>query len=146
MSRNRTLSQQSDALAKRLSAVPKEILDAVRPSLIKSGEEVAGNMRALAEGSRDTGALIDSIEVTGPGETTPAYAVGGGKRTAHANQVLVTVGNEDVRHGHLVEFGTVKTEAQPFMLPGFRLAKPRIERRIARAIANALKQKPVTND
>jgi hypothetical protein len=146
MSRNKRLSQQSDELAKRLSAIPQEILDAIRPSLIRSGEEVAGNMRALAEGSRDTGALIESIEVTGPGETTPAYAAGGGKRTAHANQVLVTVGNEDVRHGHLIEFGTVKIEAQPFMLPGFRLAKPRIERRITRAITNALKQKPAAND
>lgn len=145
MSRSRTLSQQSDELAKRLSAIPQELLDALRPALIKSGEEVAANMRALAEGSRDTGALIDSIAVTGPGETTPAYAAGGGKRTAHANQVLVTVGNEDMRHGHLIEFGTVKTEAQPFMLPGFRLAKPRVERRIKRAITNALKQKPAND-
>ncbi|MBM3089255.1 HK97 gp10 family phage protein [Ensifer sp. T173] len=145
MSRNKTLSQQSAALSHRLSAIPKEVLDALRPALIRSGEEVATNMRALAEASRDTGALVDSITVTGPGETTPAYAAGGGKRTANANQVLVTVGNEEVRHGHLVEFGTVKTEAQPFMLPGFRLGKPRIERRISRAITNALKQKP-TND
>lgn len=146
MSRNRTLLQQSDDLAKRLSAIPQEILDALRPALIRSGEEVAANMRALAEASRDTGDLIDSIVVTGPGETTPAYAAGGGKRTAHANQVLVTIGNEDMRHGHLVEFGTEKTEAQPFMLPGFRLAKPRVERRINRAITNALKQKPASND
>jgi HK97 gp10 family phage protein len=146
MSRNKRLSQQSDELAKRLSAIPQEILDALRPALIRSGEDVAANMRALAEASRDTGALIDSIEVTGPGETTPAYAAGGGKRTAHANQVLVTVGNEDVRHGHLVEFGTVKTEAQPFVLPSWRLAKPRTERRLTRAITNALKRKPIAND
>lgn len=142
MSRNKTLTEQSAALEKRLAAIPQEILEALRPALIKSGEEVAGNMRALAEASRDTGALIDSITVTGPGETTPAYAEGGGKRTAGPNQVLVTVGNEDVRHGHLIEFGTIKTEAQPFMLPGFRLAKARVERRIKRAITNALKRKP----
>lgn len=145
MSRNKSLSQQSAALAMRLSAIPQEILDALRPALVKSGEEVAANMRVLAEASRDTGALIDSITVTGPGETTPAYAAGGGKRTANANQVLVTVGNEEVRHGHLVEFGTIKTEAQPFVLPGFRLAKPRMDRRHARAISNAI-QKQQQND
>lgn len=145
MSRNKSLSEQSAALATRLSAIPQEILDALRPALVKSGEEVAANMRALAEASRDTGALIDSITVTGPGETTRAYAAGGGKRTANANQVLVTVGNEEVRHGHLVEFGTIKTEAQPFMLPGFRLAKPRAEKRIKRAITNAIK-KQTQND
>jgi HK97 gp10 family phage protein len=105
-----------------------------------SGNEVADNMRALAVASRDTGALIDSIEVTGPGETTPPYAAGGGMRTAKANQVLVTVGNEDVRYGHLVEFGTAKSDAQPFMLPGFRLARPRVLSRLTRTIGVAIRK------
>ncbi|WP_165914986.1 HK97-gp10 family putative phage morphogenesis protein [Rhizobium sp. PP-F2F-G48] len=133
-------------MSARLSAIPQDVLDALRPALMKSGEEVAANMRALAEGSRDSGALIDSIEVTGPGQTTPAYAEGGGKRTAGPNQVLVTVGNETMRHGHLIEFGTVNHEAQPFMLPAFRIAKPKAERRIQRAITTALKNRKLSND
>jgi len=137
---NKSLSEQSEALAKRLNAIPQEILDALRPALLKSGEDVAANMRAAAEGSRDTGALIDSITVTGPGETTPAYAEGGGKLTAGPNQVLVTVGSETQRHGHFIEFGTVKMEAKPFMLPGFRSALPRITRRIKRVISTAVKK------
>ncbi|MDW4548836.1 HK97 gp10 family phage protein [Defluviimonas sp. D31] len=135
-----SLSNQSLALQKRLREIPAEILDDLRPVLIKSGEEIADGMRALAEGSRDTGALIDSIAVTGPGETTPAYAAGGGKRTAGANQVLITVGNPDVRYGHMVEFGTVSTEAKPFMRPAFRLARARVTRRITRAIGQAVRR------
>ncbi|UVC10184.1 HK97 gp10 family phage protein [Rhizobium sp. TH2] len=140
MSPNEPLSAQSRRLEMRLNAVPAEILAALRPALIRSGDDVARNMAALAEASRDTGALIDSIAVTGPGETTPAYASNGGKRTAAPNQVLVTVGNDGVRYGHLVEFGSAKAEAQPFMLPGWRLARPKIMPRLARAITAAIKK------
>lgn len=135
-----SLRDQSLALERRLKAIPSEILEELRPVLVQSGEEIAAGMRSLAEGSRDTGALIDSITVTGPGETTPAYASNGGKRTANENQVLITVGNPDVRYGHMVEFGTVNTEAQPFMLPAFRLAKTRVMRRITRAISKAIRK------
>ena len=130
----------SKRLAERLQALPEGILAHIRPALVQSADDVAENMRALAEASRDTGRLIGSIETTGPGETTPAYAAGGGKRQAAENEALVTAGNEDARHGHLVEFGTVKMTAQPFMLPGFRLAKTRVERRIKRAISTAIKK------
>ena len=140
MSQNKSLAEQSAALAKRLDAIPQEILEALRPALMKSGDEVAAAAKAFAEASRDTGALIDSIEVTGPGQTTPAYAEGGGKRTAGPNQVLVTVGNEKQRHGHLVEFGTVKQEPQPFLLPAVRTTKPRFDRRMNRAVAAAVKK------
>jgi len=139
MSGPKSLTGQSRDLEKRLSAIPAAILEALRPALMRSGAEVAGTMRALAEASRDTGALIDSIAVTGPGETTPPYAAGGGKRTANANQVLVTVGNEGMRHGHFVEFGTSKVEAQPFMRPAIRINKPRFDRRNARTITTAIK-------
>lgn len=133
-----SLSDDSKRLAARLNALPEGILAALRPALVKSAEDAAANMRALVP--VDQGDLKASIAVTGPGETTPAYASDGGKRTANPNQALVTVGNEKARHGHFQEFGTVKQEAQPFMLPGFRLAKPRIERRIKRAISAAIKK------
>ncbi|EEE36107.1 phage protein, HK97 gp10 family [Rhodobacteraceae bacterium KLH11] len=138
MSRNKSLTEQSNILSARFGAMAGEIEKALRPALVKGAEEYAATMRALAP--RDEGDLIESIEVTEPGQTTPAYAEGGGKRTAGPNQALVTVGNEDVRHGHLQEFGTVKQEAQPFMRPGARLAKPRAQRRISRAIGQAIKK------
>lgn len=133
-----SITKDSKKLEARLKAIPKEVLEGVRPALIKSAEEVAGNMRTLAPVNE--GDLKESITVTAPGDMTPAYAEGGGKRTAGPQQALVTAGNENVRHGHLLEFGTVKMEAQPFMLPGWRLAKARVTRRISRAIGQAIKK------
>jgi HK97 gp10 family phage protein len=128
----------SKALELRLAAIPDEVLEHLQPALIKGANEIAANMRTLVP--VDEGDLKASIAVTGPGETTPAYAVGGGSVTAAPNQAIVTVGNPDVRTGHMVEFGTVNMDAQPFMLPGFRIAKPRVMRRIARAVGQAIKK------
>lgn len=147
----------SDKIARRLAAIPQEVLDGLRPALVRSGNEVADKARRLDETSRDSGDLIESITVTEPGQQTPAYAQGGGKRTAGPNQVLVTVGDENTRHGHLVEFGAgeegrvIKTgpmagvdvgvmPAKPFLLPAWRLSKKRIEGRIQRAIRAAIKK------
>ncbi|KAA8606023.1 hypothetical protein AL036_16370 [Salipiger aestuarii] len=138
MPTHKSLSEQSRILGERLKAIPKVVVLAVRPALVKGAEEVAATMRTLAP--EDSGDLKASITVTPPGGTTPPYAEGGGKRTAAENQALVTAGNERVRHGHFQEFGTVKQEAQPFMLPGYRIAKPRAQRRIQRAIGQAVRQ------
>jgi len=133
-----SLSKQSKALEARLKAIPKAIVEGVVPALIKGAEETAAIMRALVP--VDDGDLKASITVTAPGQTTPAYAEGGGKRTAGSNQALVTAGNKDVRHGHLQEFGTVAQEAQPFMRPAARIAKPKAQRRIARAIGQSIRK------
>ena len=137
MSQNKSLSEQSRILGERLKAIPDAVVRGVQPALIMGAEEVAGAMRALVP--VDEGDLKASITVTAPGQTTPAYAEGGGKRTAGENQALVTAGNENVRHGHLQEFGTVKQEAQPFLRPGARLAMPKAKRRISRAIGQAIR-------
>ena len=128
----------SKALETRLKAIPDEVLKHLQPVLVKSAEEIADYMRSLV--SIDEGDLQASIEVTGPNQTTPAYAVGGGEATAAPNQALVTVGNPDVRTGHIVEFGSTKMDAQPFMRPAFRIAKPRVMRRLARAVGQAIKK------
>lgn len=143
--------QSSDALAKRLAAIPEEIKQKLVPALVKSAEEVAGRAETLAEASRRSGGLIESIAVTKPGETTPPYGQGGASAQAGELQALVTVGDTDNRHGHLVEFGTQerhhkdgsstgKMPAQPFLLPAWRLSKARIQRRINRAINAGIKE------
>lgn len=124
---------------KRMAAIPGEVKAAVRPALLKSGEELKATMQHLAEHSRDTGALLDSVAVTGPGETTPPYSQPGGSKVVPENAVAVTVGNSDVRYAHLVEYGTTKTQAQPFFWPAFRLHRTKITRRIKRAISKAVK-------
>jgi HK97 gp10 family phage protein len=138
MSEPKSLTDQSRELEKRLNAIPAAILEALRPALMRSGEEVARNMRALVP--EDTGNLKESITVTGPGETTPPYAAQGGTRTAGPNQVLVTVGDAQVRYAHMLEFGTVKMEAQPFLRPSWRLARTHVDRRMKAAITSAIKK------
>jgi HK97 gp10 family phage protein len=120
----------------RIARAPRE---AVLPALLKSGNELARYQKLLAETSRDTGALIDSIEVTAPGQHTPPFSQPGGSRVAGETEVLVTVGNEDVRYPHLVEYGTANAEAQPFFWPALRLLRKRLQNRINRAAKKAVK-------
>lgn len=124
-------------LEQRLLAIPREVLAELRPTLVKGAQDIADAMELLAP--EDTGDLVNTITVTGPGGTTPAYATGGGSVTLAENQAAVTVGSPDMRHGHLQEFGTVSHEAQPFMRPAFRLKKAKVMARISRAVAKAVK-------
>tara|TARA_R110002049_G_scaffold10127_1_gene50170 strand:- start:134270 stop:134689 length:420 start_codon:yes stop_codon:yes gene_type:complete len=127
----------SAALEKRLLAIPREVLAELRPALVKGAHDIADAMEQLAP--EDTGDLVNTIAVTGPGGTTPAYASGGGSVTLPETVAAVTVGSPDMRHGHLQEFGTVNHEAQPFMRPAFRLKKAKVMARISRAVAKAVK-------
>lgn len=132
------LMRQSAKLSARLNAIPQEVVTHLRPALIAAANNTAGVMRALVP--VDEGDLKASIEVTPPGATTPAYAAGGGRRMAGENQALVTVGNENVRTGHLQEFGTVHHEAQPFLRPAERLTRDQNRRRIGRAVGQAIRK------
>jgi HK97 gp10 family phage protein len=132
------VSPQVARLQRRLEAIPKSVREAVQPSLVQSGEELARMMRQLAP--EDEGDLKDSIAVTAPGEQTPAYSQPGGSRLAGELEVLVTVGNEDVRYPHLQEYGTAHHEAQPFFWPAFRLLRKRLQNRTKRAVAKAVRE------
>ncbi|MFG6081405.1 HK97-gp10 family putative phage morphogenesis protein [Paracoccus litorisediminis] len=141
----------AEALTRKLEAIKAKVPDAIRPVLVKAGEEIAADMRVLAEASRRTGDLIESIHVTGPGETTPAHSTDGGQRTAGEFEVLVTAGDSDARHAHLVEGGTVerqhkdgtstgKMPANPFFNPAWRLNRTRLQNRINRALRKAFRE------
>lgn len=127
-----------ERLRRRLEAIPAVVRKAVEPALMKSADEMADAMRRFAP--RDTGALIDSITVSGPGQTTPAYSQPGGSQTVPENAVAITAGNSEVRYAHLVEYGTAKAHAQPFFWPAYRLLKNRAKRRIRRAVGKAVKE------
>lgn len=126
-----------ETLLKRLDAIPKEVRKAVEPALIKSGAELQQMMQHLAP--VDSGALRESIAVTPPGQSTPAYSQPGGSRVARENEVLITAGNSDVRYPHLVEYGTTAAPAQPFFFVSYRLLRAKIQRRLKRAISTAVK-------
>lgn len=132
------MSAQTNRLKKRLAAIPRAVKEAVVPALLKSGEELADRMKALAP--EDTGALKESIAITPPGGTTPPYSQPGGSRTAGETQVLVTAGNDEVRYPHLVEYGTAEAEAQPYFWPAYRLTKKRAVNRIKRAARKAVRE------
>lgn len=126
-----------DRMNRRFAAVLTNVREVVQPALVKGAEEIAATQRQLAP--EDTGALKDSITVTPPGGTTPAYSQPGGSRTAKDGEALVTAGNVAVRYPHLVEYGTSDAPAQPFFWPGFRLMRQRSLNRVSRAIGKAVR-------
>ena len=123
---------------KRMAAIPVAARAAVQPALVKGAEEIAAIQRGLAP--RDEGDLINSIEVTGPGQNTPPYSQPGGSMVVPENMAAITVGNTDVRYPHLQEFGTTNHPAQPFFWPGFRLGRKRALNRIKRAVGKAIRE------
>lgn len=125
---------------RRMNAIPKAVREAVVPAVVKGADELADGMRSLAETSRDTGALIDSITVTRPGQQTPPYSQPGGSYQVKETEAVVTVGNSDVRYPHLVEYGTKKAPALPFFWPSVRTRGKRARDRIKRAVRKAIKQ------
>lgn len=130
-------SPQLKRVLAKIEAIPEAMRQDMQPVVVKSAEQVAGLMRDLAEASRDTGDLIDSIEVTKPGGTTPAYSQPGGSRTAHELEAIVTVGDHAVRYPHLVEYGTAQAPAQPFFWPAVRTLRNLINNRLKRAGSKA---------
>ena len=122
---------------RRLKAIPQAARNSLAVPLAEAAKIVADTQASLAP--HDTGALIASIAVTPPGGTTPPYSQPGGSKIVGSLSAAVTVGNTDVRYGHLVEYGTKQVEAQPFFWPGFRLSRKRAAGKIKRAISKAIK-------
>lgn len=133
------IDAQLRRLQARFDAVPVRAREAAQKSLQKSGNELAARMRQFAESSRDTGALIESIEVTPGNMSTPPFSQPGGSTVVPANAVMVTAGDEDVRYAHLVEHGTSEAGAKPFFWPAFRFLRNRIKNRTRRDIRAAIR-------
>lgn len=133
-------------LQKRLAAIPKDVVEAIQPAVLKQANVMAATMRRLVP--VDQGDLKDSIHVTPGGGTTPPYSQPGGSMTVGSNSAAVTVGNVDVRYGHLVEYGHsgggfsgVPAPAHPFFWPSVRLHNKRSMRAIKGAISRAIKKR-----
>lgn len=140
----------------RMRAIPQAAREAVKPVLLREAEKIAVTMRALAPDDPATSApdLKSSIAVTGPSQSTPAHSQPGGAMVVPENAAVVTAGNTDVRHAHLVEFGTRArmlssarqagfhpgTPAQPFFWPGFRVHRKKSVAAIKRAIGKAIRE------
>ncbi|HVA17800.1 MAG TPA: HK97-gp10 family putative phage morphogenesis protein [Candidatus Dormibacteraeota bacterium] len=132
-------SKQLRRLQKRFEAIPKAVREAAKPALVQAGQELVSAMRTLAEPSRDTGALIDSITLTTGGNRTPPYSEPGGSRVVPEYGVVVTAGNSQVRYAHLVEYGTRRSKAEPFFWPAYRLLKKKLKSEIRRGMSKAVR-------
>jgi HK97 gp10 family phage protein len=121
----------------RMNAIPKAVRQAVVPAVVKGADELADAMKTLAP--VDTGALRNSIVVTGPNQQTPPYSQPGGSYTTKETEAVVTVGNSDVRYPHLVEYGTQNAQAQPYFWPAVRTRGKRARDRIKRTMRKAIK-------
>lgn len=129
-------------LRNRLLAIPQAVRQATQPALIKQADTIAATMRQLAPDDPATGApdLRTSIEVTPGGQQTPFYSQPGGNMVVPENAVAITVGGEDVRYPHLVEYGTTKMAAQPYFWPAFRFHRKKAQAAIKRAVGVAVRK------
>jgi len=127
-----------DRLNAKFRALPDGAQREMLRAAVRGADELRRAQQSLAPVS--TGALRDSIEVTLPGDWTPAYSAPGGDFRVPEYAVMVTVGNADVRYAHLVEYGTSDTTAQPFFWPAYRLHRKRIKSRVSRAGARAARR------
>lgn len=122
---------------RRLNAIPENIKAEIRGDLVRAAEEVADAVRTFAP--KDSGELANSVAVTGPGGTTPAHSQPGGSMVVPDNSAAITVGNNDVRYAHLVEFGTIKAAAQPFFFPAWNMSRKQAVKTIGAAVRRAVR-------
>lgn len=135
-------------LQRRLAAIPRDVQAAVQPAVLKQANEMAATMRRLVP--VDSGNLQKSIHVTPGGSATPAYSQPGGSMVVSSNAAAVTVGDTDVRYGHLVEYGHGNgfngstVPAHPFFWPAVRLHNKKAKRAIKSAISRAIRKRGTT--
>lgn len=140
-------------IQQRLNSIPKRVKEAAAKASKQAAENVAEDMRQFARGSKKTGKLIDSIQITGPNSATPPYSQPGGGAVVPDGTHRITAGNKDVRYAHLVEYGHgngfVKgaeqgtrgqaVPAQPFFWPAVRANKKTVLNTINKAVRKTLK-------
>ena len=128
-------------LKRRFAQMRGNVIEATQPALVKQANIMAGTMRQLAPDDPATGEpdLVTSIEVTAGGKQTPYYSQPGGAMVVPENAVAITVGGEEVRYPHLLEYGTTKMQAQPFFWPSVRLHDKKSRQAIKRAIGKAVR-------
>lgn len=125
-------------LERRLAAIPKAVKEAVQPALRKQADGMVDTMRRLVP--KDARELEYSIKYTMGGQSTPAYSQPGGSMIVPENAVAITVGNTNVRYGHLVEYGTTKAVAQPYFWPAVRFHNKKAKQAIKRAVATSVRK------
>lgn len=130
-----------DDLFARLKAIPKKLQNkALKDGVGKAGKEIL--WKAKGKAPRKSGLLRKSlgrkvkvyrnsgaaVAIVGPRKGFKGLAERGGRE----------VMSDPVRYAHLVELGTVRTDAQAFLVPAFRESKDRAQELIAEAVRKQL--------
>ena len=122
------VERQIAAFRRRMDRMKPGLEDVILSVHQQNATELADAVRQLAAEHSITGELVGSIKASGPGETTPAYSMGGA-RALNPLEYAVTEGNDVVRHAAHVEFGTAHADAQPHFFPAVRLLWKKHKRR-----------------
>lgn len=130
-------SKQLQAFDKVMRELPEAVAKGIEPKLVTEANKIAGRIQRAAP--EDSGDLKDSVAVTTPGQSTPAYSQPGGSRIAANNEAIITVGNTVVRYPHLVEYGHSTASPQPYFWPTVRAYGPRGQRAIKLALGKLVK-------
>jgi HK97 gp10 family phage protein len=117
--------QGLDRLRAKLRAMPEKARTRMREALVKSAGELVSAQKSLAERSRHTGTVIDSIHA---------------RDGAHDLSQEVVAGEGKAFYARFLEFGTVKAPAQPFFFPAYRLLRKKFKTRIRSATSKAVKE------
>ena len=122
-------------LKRKLVALKVKTEAEIQPVMATAAGEVVAMMRRFVP--VDEGDLRDSIGWTF-GEA-PKRTIKIGKFKQGSLTVTIYAGGEQAFYAHMVEFGTIKTSAQPFFWPSWRAMRKPIKRRIAKAIQDAVR-------
>lgn len=106
-------------MAGKLTSRIPLIIEQLDDKLLEGVMEVA---ERTAEGARErvpveSGALRDAIHVE-----------------AEDDWVAVVAGNTEAFYGHIVENGSIRTPARPFLLPAFEVEREQLDETIAEAL------------
>lgn len=123
---------------RKLRAMPDAVKKAIGPAALQGAQEIADMVEQLAP--EDSGDLVNSVTVTGPGQATPPYSHPGGSHLVPEGAAAVSVGSSDVRYPHLQEYGTRHHAAQPYFWPAFRSTRKRAANRVKAAMSKAVKE------
>lgn len=117
------------ALARLAAGVPEEKL---RAALREGGELIAEEARRLVP--IDTGQLHDSIAVVDERDMRIYGKINGGDVSLYVGPVG-SAEDGDVFYARFVEFGSLRSEAQPFMRPAIAAKQADAEKLVAARLA-----------
>lgn len=131
--------QGLDRLKRRLDAIPRKVLDAVKVEMERQAEALCEDIRRLAPRG-ETGNLDLSIGWTwgAPPKGTIAIASRAGSKLVPA--LTVYAGGGPAFYAFFLEYGTQHAPAHPFFGPVWRARRKSVRAALTRAVRKAATQ------